>query len=137
MKVSTSSESNWPVARGVAHLGDRLLGGHRSAVATTGGHRVVGGADREDARGEGDLVADQPGRVAAAVDSLVVVEDRVGDLSIAVERSDENGAFLWVVADDREILLGDDLGAQDAIGPCELADLVQQAGRVDDVALLL
>ncbi len=39
-----------------------------------------------------DLVADQAGRVAAAVDVLVVVEDRVGHRAVAVEAPHERGA---------------------------------------------
>ena len=85
--------------------------------------------------GERDLVADQAGRVAAAVDVLVVVEDRVGDRAIAVEPADERRPVLRVAADHRPVLVGQDLRVQDAVGQRELADVVQQARRVDEILL--
>ena len=49
----------------------------------------VGAADRQDARRQRDLLADQPRGIAATVDPLVVVEDRLGDGAVAVERADQ------------------------------------------------
>ena len=80
-----------------------------------------------------DLVADQPGRVAAAVDVLVVVEDRVRDRPVAVQAPHERRAVLRVAADHRPVLVGEHLGVEDPVGQRELADVVQQAGRVDEV----
>ena len=134
MKLSTSSRVEL-AAGDPAQLGHRVLRRHRRAVGVARGQRVVGRADRDDARGERDLVADQPGRVAAAVDVLVVVEDRVGDRPVAVEAPDERRAVLRVAADHRPVLVGEDLGVEDAVGQRELADVVQQPGGVDEVLL--
>jgi len=116
-------------------LGDRVLGSHRRAVGFARRERVVRRADRDDARGKRDLVADQTGRVAAAVDVLVVVEDRVCDRAIAVEPADERSPILRMAADHRPVLIGEDLGVQDAVGQRELADVVQQPSRMDEILL--
>src|SRR3954451_20234697 len=55
--------------------GERLLARDRLAVWAVGGHRVEGVADRHDPRAEGDLLAHQPVRVAAAVVALVARAD--------------------------------------------------------------
>ncbi len=119
--------------RDAAQLGDRVLRGHRRAVGFARGERVVRRADRDDPRWQGDLVADQPGRVAAAVDVLVVVEDRIGDRAVAVEPADERRPVLRMAADHRPVLVGEDLGVEDAVGQRELADVVQQPRRVDEI----
>ena len=67
----------------------------------------------------------------------MVIEDRVGDRPIAVERAHEDRPLLGVFGDDPQVLVRDDLGVQDAIGPRELANLMQKPGRADDVLLLL
>ncbi len=85
--------------------------------------------------GERDLVADQSRRVAAAVDVLVVVEDRVRHRAIAVEAPHERSALLRVAAHYRPVLVGEDLGVQDAVGERELADVVQQPGGVREVLI--
>src|SRR6266542_393867 len=71
---------------GAGHdLVDRLLGRQRAPVGPVGGHGVEGVAHREDARAEGDLLADQARWVAAPVPALVV---RAGDLDGGAERLD-------------------------------------------------
>ena len=87
--------------------------------------------------GSGISLPIRPGRIAAAVDALVVVEDRVGDRAVAVERADERRAVLRVAADHGPVLVGQDLGVQDPVGQRELADVVQQAGGMDDFLLVL
>ena len=85
--------------------------------------------------GERDLVADQAGRIAAAVDVLVVVEDRIGDRAVAVEPADERRPVLRMAADHGPVLIGQDLGVEDAVGQRELADVVQQARGVNEILL--
>ncbi len=52
-------------------------GRHAGAIGALGGQGVEGVGDREEPGLEGDLLADEPARVAAAVEALVVVEDAV------------------------------------------------------------
>ncbi len=136
MKGSTSSASSWrPAMLRSSASASRWTCGGRCRVA--GGHRVEGRADRDDPRGERDLAGDQTGRVAAAVDALVVVEDRVGDRAVAVELADERRAVLRVAADHLPVGVGQLLGVQDPVRPGELADVVQQRRGLDDLPLLL
>ena len=51
MKLSTSSASSWPSRRRCRSSAIASSGAHRRTVACALGHRVVGGADREDPRG--------------------------------------------------------------------------------------
>src|SRR6266516_3598984 len=99
---------------------DRALERQRSPVGAVGGHGVERVAHREDPRAEGDLLAHQPRRVAAAVPAL------------------------GVRADDQPFVLVEGPGlVQDRLRHADLADVVQQepvaqAGvggqlRVDDL----
>ncbi len=56
----------------------------------------------------------RPAGIAAAVDALVVVEDRVGDGPEAVELADHRRAVLRVAADHRPVLVGELFGVQHA-----------------------
>ena len=82
---------------------------------------------------------DEAVRVAAAVDPLVVGEDDLGDRAVALDPLDEPRALLRMAADDLAIcsVRQPRLGEQDRVGEDELADVVQEAGRVDDVLLAL
>ena len=135
MKVSTTTASSC-ASGDAAQLLDRLARGHRFAVGVARRHHVVGVRDRDDPCGERDLVADEPVRIAAAVDPLVMSEDDLGDRAVALDAGDEPGALLGVHADDVELLLRElGVGEQDRVGEDELADVVQQRGRVDHVLL--
>ncbi len=81
------------VEKGTYHLGveltagpiGQLLAGGRDGpgrlVGADGGHGVEGVGHRHDSGPEADLLTGQSGRVAGAVETLVVVEDGLGPLS--------------------------------------------------------
>src|SRR5207247_6262758 len=60
-------------------LAERVLWPERDAVWPRARHRVVRVGDRDDLRGERDLVASEAVRVAGAVEVLVVREDERSD----------------------------------------------------------
>ena len=120
----------------MAQLVDRFLGRHRRAVAALAGHRVVRRADREDARCERDLCADQPRGVAGAVHALVVIQDRVRDLPVTVEGAHQHRTVLRMALYDFLVRRGDGSRVQNPVRPRELADLVQKRGGAHDLLLL-
>ena len=119
------------------HLGDRLRRGQRRAVGVAGDHDVVGVGDRDDPREQRDRLAGQAMRVALAVPALVVAEDDLRHRRVGLHARDDAGALLRVAAHDLPVLLGQRRGReQDRVGERELADVVQQPGRVDEVLLV-
>src|SRR6476469_8047526 len=56
-------------------LGERVFLRHRLAIGAVADHRDVGVGGVHDAALDSDLVAAEPGRVARAVDPLVVLQD--------------------------------------------------------------
>ena len=76
--------------------------------------------------------------IAAAVDALVVAEHDVGDRAVALDAADELGALLGMELDDLPLLVGQlAVGDEDRVGEDELADVVEQAGGVDELLLAL
>ena len=85
-----------------------------------------------------DLFARDAGRIAAAGEALVVVQDDLGDRAVALDALDQLGALLRVELDLLPLVVGElAVGEQDAVGQDELADVVQQRGGVDQVLLAL
>ena len=109
----------------------RRLEAHRLVVRPLRHQRVEVVHDGEDARAERNLVGLEAGRVALAVEALVVAEDerrhRIGERHAA----DDLGADLRVDADLLELLLRERsrLG-EDVLGDRELADVVQERRRL-------
>ena len=119
-------------------LGQRGLGADRAPVGVARGHHVVGVGDGDDAGAERDLLARDAGRVAAAGELLVVVQDDLGDRAVALDALDELGALLGVELDQLPLVVGQlAVGEEDVVGEDELADVVQQRGGVDQVLLAL
>ena len=134
-RTSTSSPSSWaPETRRSSAIASAC--GTGVAVGVARGHHVVGVGDRDHPRQQRDVLADEAARVAAAVDALVVGEDDVGHRAVAVDAPDEARTLVGVRADDLPVLVVElAVGQQDAVGEGELADVVQQAGRVDELLL--
>src|SRR6478736_3125481 len=75
---------------------------------------------------------------AAAVGTLVVGEDDVANRLVAVDLRDDPRPLVGVLADLHPIGLGQlHVSLQDAVGEDELADVVEQAGGVRELLLLL
>ena len=102
------------------------------------GEHVVDLGDGEDARRHRDASAGEAVRVALAVDALVVGEHGRGDLAHALDAQQQPGA-VGGMALDQPPLGGMQLAAadQDVVGERLLAEVVQQAGGVDDRLLAL
>ena len=66
--------------------------------------RGVGVGDREDASLEGNLLADQAARVAAAVGTLAVAEDPLTDV-LQADIAEQRGRQLWLALDLGPLLL--------------------------------
>ncbi len=113
-------------------------GAQRDLVGVGRRQHVVDLADGEDPRRHRDVVAGQAVGVAVAVDPLVVGEDGVGDLAEPLDAQQEPRA-VGGMALDQPPLGGVQLAApeQDVVGQRLLADVMQQAGRVDDGLLAL
>ena len=78
------------------------------------------------------------GRVAAAGELLVVVQDDLGDRAVALDALDELRALLRMELDQLPLVVGQlAVREQDRVGQDELADVVQQRGGVDQVLLAL
>ena len=88
-------------------------------------------------RGEDrDVVALHAARVAEAVDSLVVGEDDLADRLVAVDLGDDPRPLVGVLLDLLPVGLGElDVALEDPVGKHELADVVEQAGGVDQLLL--
>ena len=99
------------------------------------GHRAVGLEDREHPGGQRDLVAVQAGRVATAVDALVVVEHRVGDV-VQRGRLAEHVEAQPRVQGDQRALVGRELARAQAhpVGQREISDRAQQRRADQPVA---
>ena len=79
-----------------------------------------------------------PLRVAAAVDALVVGADDLGDRPVDADVAQQLGADLGMAADRRASRVGELAAAlHDAVGEDELADVVQQPGRVRELLVAL
>ena len=90
-----------------AQLRQRRLGAHRAPVGVARRHHVVGVRDGHDARAERDLLARDAGRVAAAGEPLVVVQDDLGDRAVALDALDELGALLGMELDQLPLVVGE------------------------------
>src|SRR5262249_36939332 len=91
----------------------------------------------DESRQQWDLPTDQPGRIARAVDALVVVEDHLSHRSVTVESADHGSTILTVALDERPVIFGQLGGAQNSVRERELADVVEQTGRERQVLLAL
>ena len=137
MKISTNSPSSC-APDDPPQLLDRLERGDRLAIGVARGHHVVDVGDRDHPRERGDLGALQAPRIALPVDALVVGEDDVADRPVALDLRDDPRALVGVHPDDVPVVVGElRVALQDAVREDELADVVQQAGGVDEVLLLL
>ena len=75
-------------------------------------------------------------RIALAVHALVVSEDDLADRPVALDLGDDLRALVGVHADDVPVLLRElGVSLEDAVREDELADVVQQSRRVDEVLL--
>ena len=102
------------------------------AVAAGGGHRVEGVGDGHHPGELRDLAAGQPVRVAAAVQPLVVVQDRRPGLAEEADAAHHLVPVLGVQLDDAPLLGGQrPVLAQQPGGHAELADVVQDAGEAE------
>ena len=121
----------------VADLGQRVLAAHRLAVGAVGGHRVVRVAAEDDPRGERDLLAGEAVRVAPAVPALVAGADDLADARHqAADAVEQQLALDRVRLDQLELLVGE-LGrlVQDLLGDRDLADVVEQRGELELLAV--
>ena len=119
-------------------LDHRLVRADRVAIGVAGGHHVVGVGDGDDPGQLGDLVAGEAARIALAVDALVVGEDDLADRLVAVDLRDDPRALGGVGLDRLPLLVGEPAaaGLEDVVREHELADVVQQAGRVGQLLVL-
>src|SRR5256885_8995245 len=119
-------------ARSVLEAPQRLLERKRLPVWPRRGHRGERVPHREDPRDERDLFGSEASQIALSVPAFVVMSDPRSD---AVD--------VWKVAEDqvpeRDVLL-DDLAllvrqlarlSQDGVWDADLADVVEQTGRVE------
>ena len=117
---------------------DGRLGRHRPVIRPIRGHRIEMVDDRQDPRAERNLVAAQTERIAFAVPALVVTQNQRRDRIGERHRADDLGADLRVNADLLELFRRQRsrLG-QDVLRNGELADVVQQGGRLHALDLAL
>ena len=119
-------------------FGEGGFGADGPPVGVARGHHVVGVCGGDDAGAEGDLLARDARGVAAAAEALVVIEDDLGHGAVALDALHEFGALLGVELDQLPFLVRElAIREQDGVGKDELADVVQQRGRVDQVVLAL
>ena len=122
----------------VAQLVLGLVGGHLDPVGVGRGEHVVDLGHGEDARRHRDAVAGEPVRVALAVDPLVVGEHGRGHLAHPLDAQQQARAVGGVALDQPQLGRMELAAAdQDVIGQRLLAQVVQQAGGVDDRLLAL
>ncbi len=116
----------------------RLLGRPRGAVGALVRHRAVRLEHREHPRAERDVLAAQPGRVARAVDALVVVEHRHRDI-VQRGRLAEHVEPQPRMQLDQRPLVGRQLARAQPrpLGQRQVADRPQQRGADQHVALAL
>jgi hypothetical protein len=119
-------------ARAAAQLGLGRRVAEPLAVRPVGDERVVRVAGQDDARGERDVLAGEPVRVAAAVPALVLVADRRGHVAQAGQRSQDPLADDRVLAHEHPLVGGQRTGlVEDLVGDADLADVVQERDRLD------
>ena len=118
-------------------LAHRVHRGDRVAVGVARRHDVVGVGDGDDPRQQRDLARRPGGAGSPCRPALVVGQDDLGDRAVAVDLGDDPRALVGVHADDLPVALGErDVGLEDVVGEDELADVVQQAGGVDELLVL-
>jgi hypothetical protein len=95
--------------------------------------------DRDDASGEGNLIAGDPARVPLAVPAFVVVADRLGPLAEPLaERLDERFAVDGMEAELLPLLVGWlPVLVQDLRADFELPDVVEERGPVQAVEIVV
>ena len=131
-RASSSASSD------VAQLRDRLGARDRWAIRVARSEHVICIGNGNDPRKSWDLVRLQSIRIAGSVDSFVVGQDDRRDLLVALDPAYELRAVDRVLADDLEIGLAQrPISHEDAIRERELADVVKQAGGVNDSKLVL
>lgn len=117
-------------------LFEDLGAGHGGAVGAVGGHGVERIREAHDARGEGDRLAGKAVRVAAAVVTLVVVEDSGEDILEHGDVLEYAVADLGVELDEGKLVVGETAGlAEHGFRDADLADVVHQARDVDAFGL--
>ena len=109
------------------------------AVDPVGGHGVVGVAGEDQARLERDLLAAQSIRIAGPVPALVARADHLADPTQEASNPIEHELPLdRVRLHDLELRVGEGRRlVQDLLGNGDLADVVEQRGELDLLAVLL
>jgi len=113
--------------------GDRRHGRPIDAIAR---HRVIGVAGEHDARGDGDLVADEPVRVAGAVPALVARPDYLPDPTQQPTDAVEHELALdRVRLHDLELARGEGRRlVEDLLRDRDLADVMEHRGELELLA---
>ncbi len=135
-KVLTTSGSSWLPAtlRSSASAASELTGRRYESrdVITSYVSAAAMMRDPSGMSSSGDAV------VAVPVVALVVAVDDVGDGSVALDAAHELGSLLRVELDGLPLLRRElAVGEEDRVGEDELADVVQESGRVDELLLAL
>jgi hypothetical protein len=106
--------------------------GHRGAVRTRGGERVVDVDDAYDLRGEGDLVAAQAIRVSRPVVLLVVPADDRLDVPGELDALEQVDPPHRVHLHDLELVAREGAGlVEDLMGDLHLAEVVEVGAEPD------
>ena len=137
MNFSTTDRVE-PLARFLLQQADRGVEAHRLVIRALRHQRVEIVDDRQDACAERDVLALQPGGIPLAVPALVMAEDQRRHRVRERDGADDVGADLRVRADLLE-LFGRERPRlrQDVLGHGQLADVVQQRGRLDSLDVVL
>jgi len=121
--ASTSAASSWAPA--TARSSSSACSVARALRTATRRHRREGIRDREDAGDERDVLAGQPGHVAAAVPTLVVVADAGPNVVDVRHVPDDQVAQRDMLLDDLELIRRQAPRlAEDVVGTPILADIV-------------
>ena len=122
----------------LAQQPDRAFVAHRLVIRPLRRQRVEVVDDRKDARAGGDFVALHAGRVALAVPALVVAQDERRDGIGKRHARDDLGADLRVNPNLLELFLRERARLREnVLGHRQLADVVQQRGRLHALNLVL
>ena len=104
----------------------------------SGNEDVISVSDRNDPGQLGYLVTAEAPGVALAIDPLVMGEDYLGDRPVAVEGGDDPCTLLGVTLDQLPIALREWLvGLEDPVGEDELADVMQESGKLNQILIAL
>ena len=123
--------------RVLSKLGERLVAAARVSIGALAGHGVESVDDRDDARRERDVVAGEAVGITGAVVALVMVSHGGGHRRREPERPQQPLAHRRMRLDRFEPLgLGQDLAGEHVARRADLADVVEEGGHANVVALL-